>query len=124
MLLLRLLYHVAPLAHIVCAASDVVTLSNVEYIGVALPNGISQWLGIPYAAPPVGDLRFAPPVDPSIQPGTYAADTVSCPNVLDNTTTKPLSKDLYASQPELEPYLAVNRKTACTWLSMLLHQPH
>lgn len=67
------------LAHFVYAATHVVSLPHIKYAGVSLSNGISQWLGIPYAAPPVGDLRFAPPVDPPATQGVqvHAADTVS-----------------------------------------------
>ncbi|KAI0409265.1 vacuolar triacylglycerol lipase [Xylaria palmicola] len=39
------------------------------YTGVAGSDGIAQWLGIRYAAPPVGDLRFMPPQDPSCSDG-------------------------------------------------------
>ena len=39
----------------------VVNLGYVKYQGDNYPNGISQWLGIPYAQPPLGDLRFAAP---------------------------------------------------------------
>ncbi|KAI1305081.1 vacuolar triacylglycerol lipase [Xylaria venustula] len=38
------------------------------YSGVA-SNGVAQWLGIRYAAPPVGDLRFMPPTDPACSDG-------------------------------------------------------
>ena len=39
----------------------VVDLGYVKYRGDTYPGGISQWLGIRYAQPPVGDLRFAAP---------------------------------------------------------------
>ncbi|KAL9110955.1 MAG: hypothetical protein Q9227_004570 [Pyrenula ochraceoflavens] len=51
-----------------------VQLDYSTYQGVALPNGISQWLGIRYAAPPVGDLRFEAPQDPMPTDGVQAAD--------------------------------------------------
>jgi len=29
--------------------------------GITLPSGISAWLGVPFAAPPLRDLRWKPP---------------------------------------------------------------
>ncbi len=46
------------------AVAPVVDLGYSRYNGTALPNNVSQWLGIRYAAAPVGDLRFMPPRDP------------------------------------------------------------
>ncbi|EQL04236.1 Carboxylesterase, type B [Ophiocordyceps sinensis CO18] len=46
------------------AVNSTVDLSYSKYRGVSLENGISQWLGIRFAAPPVGSLRFMPPRDP------------------------------------------------------------
>jgi para-nitrobenzyl esterase len=40
--------------------------------GVATPSG-KEWRGIPYAAPPVGDLRWHPPAAPA--PWTGVRDT-------------------------------------------------
>lgn len=52
----------------------------------ATVDGISawQWLGIPYAAPPVGAGRFARPADPLGRAGTLVADTFpnACPQTL------------------------------------------
>ena len=42
----------------------VVDLGYTSYRGQALSSGITQWLGMRYAAKPVGDLRFRAPVDP------------------------------------------------------------
>ncbi|KAI2469061.1 alpha/beta-hydrolase [Annulohypoxylon bovei var. microspora] len=49
---------------LVLAVDPTVNLLCNKYAGYSTPNGITQWLGIRYAAPPVGDLRFAPPKDP------------------------------------------------------------
>ncbi|MCD8139589.1 MAG: carboxylesterase family protein [Planctomycetaceae bacterium] len=41
--------------------------------GIAAGNGTSlAWLGVPYAAPPVGDLRWQPPQDPKPWKGILA----------------------------------------------------
>ena len=40
---------------------DVIDLGYIKYQGDTYPGGISQWLGIRYAQPPVGELRFAGP---------------------------------------------------------------
>ena len=52
------------------AVNPVVKLDYTPYRGTALPNGVSQWLGIRYAAPPLGDLRFQTPQDPISGNGT------------------------------------------------------
>lgn len=49
---------------VAASVDPLVDLSYTSYQGVANPGGISQWLGIRYAAPPIGDLRFATPQDP------------------------------------------------------------
>lgn len=42
-----------------------VDLGYSKYQGIDLQNGINQWLGIRYAAAPIGDLRFTAPQDPT-----------------------------------------------------------
>ncbi len=43
-----------------CAAGTLVRTTTGPVCGV-VDNGVKEWLGIPYAAPPVGNLRWAPP---------------------------------------------------------------
>ncbi|KAI0382479.1 alpha/beta-hydrolase [Hypomontagnella monticulosa] len=59
---------------LVTAVDTTVDLVCNKYAGVATPNGITQWLGIRYAAAPVGNLRFMPPQDPPCTNGTQVAD--------------------------------------------------
>ncbi|KAI2627853.1 alpha/beta-hydrolase [Hypoxylon sp. NC1633] len=58
---------------LVIAVSPAVSVGCNRYVGVPLANGISQWLGIGYAAAPVGSLRFMPPQDPPCVNGTQSA---------------------------------------------------
>ncbi|KAI1411979.1 alpha/beta-hydrolase [Hypoxylon sp. FL1857] len=59
---------------LVIAVSPTVNLVCNKYTGYSTPNGVTQWLGMRYAAPPVGNLRFAPPQDPPCNWTIQAAD--------------------------------------------------
>ena len=61
---------------LVAAVNPLVNLTYSAYQGKALDNGITQWLGLRYAAAPMGALRFAPPQDPPSTTGVVAADQV------------------------------------------------
>lgn len=41
-----------------------VDLNYTTYVGSQLPNGVNQFLGMRYAAAPLGDLRWRAPVEP------------------------------------------------------------
>lgn len=44
------------------ALGPIVDLGYTKYQGDTYPGGVSQWLGVRYAQPPVGNLRFAAPL--------------------------------------------------------------
>ncbi|TVY64341.1 Lipase [Lachnellula suecica] len=52
-----------------------VDLGYSVYQGVDEGNFIAHWLGIRYAAPPLGDLRFRGPKDPVVDETLHIADT-------------------------------------------------
>lgn len=72
-LLALLLSSSSSLAGSAYAVSPVVRLDYATYSGEALDNGITKWLGLRYAAPPIGELRFRAPQDPLPQNGTISA---------------------------------------------------
>ena len=61
----------------VLAVNPTVNLGYTQYQGVAIPAGITQWLGMRFAAPPLGDLRFRAPADPVANDTVQMADQVS-----------------------------------------------
>ena len=60
-----------------CAAGTTVNTEDGSVCGI-VNNGVDEWLGIPYAAPPVGALRWAPPQPPA--PWTPLLPAVQLPN--------------------------------------------
>jgi carboxylesterase type B len=60
-----------------------VDLNYTTYEGLRWPNGVNAFLGVRYAAPPVGHLRWRAPVEPMrTETGTVeSAKTVSVPHV-------------------------------------------
>ena len=60
----------------VLAVNPLVALNYTSYQGTALPGGVTQWLGMRFAAPPVDDLRFAAPVNPVANATIQMADQV------------------------------------------------
>ncbi|CAL5868668.1 uncharacterized protein PFLUO_LOCUS2895 [Penicillium psychrofluorescens] len=56
------------------AQAAIVNLGYASYKGRSLSNGVSQWLGVRFAAAPVGPLRFAAPQDPPKQHGVQLAN--------------------------------------------------
>lgn len=65
MLPLRSLIAAALLVTTAVSVPETVDLGYTSYIGITIPDGISQWMGMRYAAAPLGDLRFMPPQNPT-----------------------------------------------------------
>lgn len=53
-----------------------VPLGYATYEGTSLANGVSQFLGMRYAAPPLGNNRLRLPVDPPKETGVVSAKKV------------------------------------------------
>lgn len=53
-----------------------VDLGYTKYLGTNNGNGVTQWLGMRYAAAPLGDLRFRAPQSPPVNKTLQIADKV------------------------------------------------
>ena len=67
------IFNLALLASMIAIPGDPVATSSGKIAGTRLPSGIKAYLGIPYAKPPVDDLRWRPP-QPISWPGVWNAD--------------------------------------------------
>ena len=79
-------------SQVACAAGTTVQTNTGPVCGV-VANGLQEWLGIPYAAPPVGALRWQPPQPHA--PWTTALQALSYPDACPQSgaTTVPQSED-------------------------------
>jgi para-nitrobenzyl esterase len=55
-------------------ASEPVAVDGGLIDGISLPSGVDAWLGVPFAAPPLRDLRWQAPQPVAPWQGTYHAD--------------------------------------------------
>ncbi|THH07976.1 hypothetical protein EW146_g9143 [Bondarzewia mesenterica] len=73
-----------------------VKLNIGTFRGLATPNGTDRWLGIPYATPPVGDLRFKAPV-PISKPFDSVKNALefgnACPQPITASLGAPIGED-------------------------------
>lgn len=100
------------------AVEETVDVGYSIYKGQALPNGVSQWLGIRYAAPPLGDLRFAPPQDPPRTQGIQNATQVSFHIHGNSTWQFSFNDKLYSTENTVLglvvlPQIRIHQRTAC-----------
>ncbi|OAF57595.1 hypothetical protein VC83_05716 [Pseudogymnoascus destructans] len=87
---------------------NIVDLGYSSYQGTSLENGVSRWLGIRYAAPPVGDLRFRAPRDPLKTTTLQKADAFG--DVCISTTAPPNTPGYSEDCLFLDVYAPTNAK--------------
>jgi Carboxylesterase family len=97
-----------------------VDLGYAKYQGAYAASGVSQWFGIRYAAPPVGDLRFRAPADPVPNDVVQVADKV-CLQFSGPSLAKinNLSMDHYAITLHPRIWTPAIQKIACSSTSTL-----
>lgn len=85
---------------------------------------VEVFRGVPYAAPPVGPLRFRPPQPPLLWPGTRLADTFGavCPQKFPDVNNRTaalqfMPKGRYQYLKKLVPLL-VNQSEDCLFLNI------
>ncbi len=81
--------------------------------GVTIPSGVRVFKGIPYAAPPVGDLRWKPPQPAKTWTGVRKADKFSdsCMQAL-SRSHNPWTKEFMVQNEASEDCLGLNVWTA------------
>jgi para-nitrobenzyl esterase len=73
--------------------------------GILSAGGFSLFKGVPYAAPPTGDLRWAPPEPPAPWTGTLRCDTWVTPAPrIEHTPETFYGKEFYCATDERPTY--------------------
>ncbi|MFN0119803.1 MAG: carboxylesterase/lipase family protein, partial [Blastocatellia bacterium] len=91
------------------AVNGVVKTESGSLAGTALPSGIRVYKGIPYAAPPVGELRWRPPQPPAKWDGVRKADTFSDSCMQDLARSRnPWTKEFMVQNAASEDCLCLN----------------
>lgn len=84
----------------------------------ALLTPVEAFLGVPYASPPLGSLRFMPPVTPNFWKGVRMANSLapSCPQKLPKSLHN-LSKGREEYLKRLKPFID-NQSEDCLYLNL------
>ena len=106
-LLLGAVLSVVPLR--ATASNGIVKIETGQLEGTTMSSGIRVFKGIPYAAPPVGDLRWKPPQPPAKWNGVRKADKFSdsCMQAL-RRTGNPWTKEFMVQNDASEDCLCLN----------------
>ena len=75
--MIRKLATLAALALATPVLAKPVAVDGGKIDGIILPSGVQAWLGVPFAAPPLRELRWQPPQKVAPWPGVYHADRVA-----------------------------------------------
>lgn len=96
-------------------AAPVVTIDSGQVSG-RTEEGVSAYLGIPYAAPPVGAARWSSPAHPAPWNGVRSAAEfgANCPQVRNDNGLGPWTPEYLISGPAAEDCLFLNVWTADT----------
>lgn len=89
----------------------------------ARTSEVEIYYGVPYATPPLGSLRYMPPVTPTPWRGTKLADSIpaACPQKSPKSDPKlPSSRRLYLEK--IAPILA-NQSEDCLYLNIYVPRP-
>ncbi|EFQ26794.1 carboxylesterase [Colletotrichum graminicola] len=89
------------------AVDPSVDLGYTKLRGVAEPGGATRWLGVRYAAPPLGQLRFAAPEDPP-----------STTEVVDASSFRPICLARSASDFTMKPNKRFTPDEDCLYLNI------
>lgn len=72
-----------------------VSLGTGVYLGEITPNGTERWLGVQFAQPPLGPLRFKAPLYPkasqTVQNATKFGN--ACPQLANSQLNAPIGED-------------------------------
>ncbi|KZL82241.1 para-nitrobenzyl esterase [Colletotrichum incanum] len=89
------------------AVDPLVDLGYTKLQGVAEPGGATRWLGVRYAAPPLGQLRFAAPVDPP-----------STTDIVDASNFRPICLARSASDFTMKPNKRFTADEDCLYVNI------
>ncbi|EJT78180.1 para-nitrobenzyl esterase [Gaeumannomyces tritici R3-111a-1] len=110
--------------HPVQAVDSLVDLGYTKVQGVAESGGATRWLGVRYAAPPVGALRFAAPIDPEPTNGTVEDGSnfrpICLPRAASDFTNQPNKRFTVAEDCLFVNIFAPTNATATSKLGVML----
>ncbi|XP_063993717.1 neuroligin-1-like [Diachasmimorpha longicaudata] len=91
----------------------------------AIGEGVEVYLGVPYATPPLGALRFMPPVTPTQWRGTRLADNMPspCPQKVPGVSDPTISRHRRDYIERITPLL-VNQSEDCLYLNLYVPRTH
>lgn len=100
---------------VAAAIEDPIQVTSGAISGIELGSGVSAYRGIPFAAPPVGDLRWQPPQPPIPWSGTLAAESYG-PVCMQQRTEALMSEDCLYLNVWTSAVAANEKRPVMVWI--------